>query len=73
MSEFHLMHWMAVFAAIGIMATIWGYPLSILCRRAGKSPSIGWIAGSFGLFFCGPLLCAWWLALSRWNPPQARP
>jgi hypothetical protein len=24
----------------------WGYPLSVLCRRAGKPPAAGWLAGT---------------------------
>ena len=57
----------------GIIVTAsipWGYPLSRLCRRAGKAPAIGWIAGSIGVFFFGPIVCIWWLALSKWDPPE---
>jgi hypothetical protein len=45
----------------------WSYPLSVICRRAGRSPAIGWIAGTVGLPLLGPLWCVWWLALARWG------
>ena len=56
-----------------LLVPIWGYPLAALCRRAGKPAAVGWIAGSIGVFFCGPLWCVWWLALSTWNPPPTKP
>lgn len=74
MDEFDLVHWIVVLGVIAVMAVIWGYPLSLVCRRAGKSPAIGWFAGSIGLysFGFGPIWCVWWLALSKWNPPQPK-
>ncbi len=50
------------------MAVTWGYPLSILCRRAGKPAAVGWVAGTIGLVVCGPMFCVWWLAYSKWQP-----
>jgi hypothetical protein len=72
MSEFHLAHWIVVIGVLGVFALVWGYPLSVLCRRAGKPPAVGWVAGTVGIFFFGPLWCIWWLALSTWNAPQTK-
>ncbi|SEO64320.1 hypothetical protein SAMN02990966_02413 [Rhodospirillales bacterium URHD0017] len=72
MGEFLLVHWIAVFAAIVVSTIPWGYPLARLCRRAGKPATVGWLAGSIGLFFLGPIVCVWWLAVSRWDPPEAK-
>jgi hypothetical protein len=72
MEEFHLVHWIVVLAVIVVSIIPWGYPLSRLCRRAGKPPAIGWIAGSIGLLFLfGPIWCVWWLAFSKWSPPES--
>ncbi len=73
MEESGLMNWIVALGVIAVAAIIWGYPLSRICRRAGKSPAIGWMAGSIGLYFFGPVWCVWWLALSKWNPPQPTP
>jgi len=72
MGEFHLVHWIVVFAAIVVSAIPWGYPLARLCRRAGKPTAVGWLAGTVGLFFLGPIVCVWWLAVSKWDPPEAK-
>jgi len=48
----------------------WGYPLSILCRRAGHPAAAGWLAGTIGLFVAGPFWCIWWLAMTSWNTPS---
>ena len=72
MEESDLEDWIVILSVIGVAAIIWGYPLSLLCRRAGKSPAIGWLAGSIGLYCCGPVWCVWWLALSKWTPPQPK-
>ena len=45
----------------------WSYPLAVICRRVGRSPAVGWIAGTVGLVVLGPLWCVWWLALTRWG------
>src|SRR4029453_8835841 len=55
MGEFHLVHWIVVFAAIAVSTIPWGYPLARLCRRAGKPAAVGWLAGSVGLLFLGPI------------------
>jgi hypothetical protein len=74
MGEFHLMHWIVVLGVLGALTFICGYPLAILCRRAGKSTAVGWLAGSpFGVLVGGPIGCIWWLALSTWNAPPPRP
>jgi len=74
MGEFHLVHWIAVLGVVAVSILPWGYPLSRLCRRAGKPPVVGWLAGSVGLLFLfGPIICIWWLALAKWQPPEARP
>jgi len=73
MGEFNLWHWIVVLGLLALLVPIWGYPLAALCRRAGKPAAVGWIAGSLGIFFCGPLGCVWWLALSTWNPPPTKP
>jgi len=73
MEQFHLVHWIVVLAVMAVSIIPWGYPLSLLCRRAGKLPAIGWIAGSVGvLFLFGPIWCVWWLAVSQWNPPETK-
>ena len=41
MGEFHLVHWIVVLGVIAVSIIPWGYPLSRLCRRAGKPPAIG--------------------------------
>jgi hypothetical protein len=70
MGEFHLLHWIVVLGVLAGTALIWGYPLAVLCRRAGKPTAVAWIAATIGAFFCGPLWCVWWLALSAWKAPQ---
>ena len=70
MGELQLVHLIVVLGIIITSIIPWGYPLSRLCRRAGKAPAIGWMAGSIGVFFLGPIVCIWWLALSKWDPPQ---
>jgi hypothetical protein len=70
--KFYLTHWIAVFSVLGFMAVTWGYPLSILCRRAGKPAAIGWLAGTLGVLVLGPMLCVWWLAYSTWKPSPAQ-
>jgi hypothetical protein len=73
MGEFHLLHWVVVFGVLGALTFVWGYPLAILCRRAGKSTAVGWLAGSpLGVFIGGPLGCIWWLALSTSKAPPPR-
>lgn len=72
MGEFHLVHLIVVLGIIITSILPWGYPLSRLCRRAGKAPAIGWIAGSIGIFFLGPIVCIWWLALSKWDPADPK-
>jgi hypothetical protein len=46
MGELQLVHLIVVLGVIITSIIPWGYPLSQLCRRAGKAPAIGWIAGS---------------------------
>ena len=71
MGEFHLVHWIAVLGVVAVSILPWGYPLSRLCRRAGKPAAVGWLAGSVGcLFLFGPIICIWWLALAKWQPPE---
>jgi hypothetical protein len=72
MGEFHLVHWIVVLAVIVVSILPWGYPLAVLCRRAGKPAAVGLLAGSVGLLFLGPIVCVWWLALSTWNPPETK-
>ncbi|HYI05662.1 MAG TPA: hypothetical protein VD858_12290 [Reyranella sp.] len=72
MEEFHLVHWIVVLAVMVVAIIPWGYPLSRLCRRAGKPAVVGWLAGSVGVLFLGPIVCVWWLALSRWQPPETK-
>ncbi|CAN5871035.1 hypothetical protein BH11PSE3_BH11PSE3_08580 [soil metagenome] len=74
MGEFHLVHWIVVLSMITVACVVSGYPLAVLCRRTGKSAVIGWLAGTIGIFFCGPTLCLWWLAFSHWEtvPAKAR-
>lgn len=72
MEDSDLGNWIVVLSVIAVVTIIWGYPLSRLCRRAGKPPAIGWIAGSIGLYFFGPVWCVWWLAFSKWNPPATK-
>ncbi len=48
---------------------VWGYPLSVLCTRAGKPPGMGWLAGTVGLLVAGPFWCIWWRALTSWSDP----
>ena len=67
MDKFYLTHWIVVFSVLAMMAVTWGYPLSILCRRAGKPAAVGWVAGTIGLVVCGPMFCVWWLAYSKWE------
>lgn len=68
MGSFSLWHWIVV---LGVMA-LQGYPLAVICKKAGKPPAIGWIAGTIGLFLMGPLWCVWWLALSSWKASPER-
>ena len=63
MEGMSLWHWLIVI----FLMLAWGYPLSVLCRRAGKSPGMGWLAGTVGLFVAGPFWCIWWLALTSWS------
>jgi hypothetical protein len=72
MGEFHLLHWIVVLGVMAGVVFAWGYPLAVLCRRAGKPTAVAWIAASIGVFFWGPLLCVWWLALSTWRVPPPR-
>ena len=65
MEGMSLWHWLIIV----FLMLAWGYPLSVLCRRAGKSPAAGWLAGTVGLFVAGPFWCIWWLALTAWNDP----
>ena len=44
----------------------WGYPLSVLSKRAGHSPAIGWLAGTIGIVIAGLFWFMWWLSLVRW-------
>jgi len=73
MGEFHLVHWLVVLSVLAMMSVVWGYPLAVLCRRTGKSRTIGWLAGTLGMFFGGPMFCVWWLAFSNWKeaPPKS--
>ena len=45
MEGMSLWHWLIVI----FLMLAWGYPLSVLCRRAGRSPAAGWLAGTVGL------------------------
>lgn len=63
MEGMSLWHWLIII----FLMLVWGYPLSILCRRAGKPPGMGWLAGTVGLFVAGPFWCIWWLALTSWS------
>ena len=40
MEGMSLWHWLIII----FMMLAWGYPLSVLCRRAGKPPGMGWLA-----------------------------
>jgi hypothetical protein len=73
MGTFSLMHWIIVLGMLAVLVFVWGYPLAILCRRAGKPTAAAWIAGSIGLPFFGPLICIWWLALSSWTASPTKP
>ncbi|HZX84506.1 MAG TPA: hypothetical protein VFF19_13145 [Reyranella sp.] len=42
MEGMSLWHWLIVI----FLMLAWGYPLSVLCRRAGKPPAAGWLAGT---------------------------
>jgi hypothetical protein len=66
METFSLWHWTIVLAVM----LIWSFPLAQICKKAGKSQAVGWIAGTIGLFVLGPLWCVWWLALSSWGGPR---
>ena len=70
MEEFHLVHLDRRTRCHRRFHHPLGYPLSRLCRRAGKPAAVGWLAGSVGVFFLGPIVCVWWLALSQWHPPE---
>jgi hypothetical protein len=61
--------WFALWNSIIIIAVMiaWGYPLSVLSRRAGHSAVIGWLAGTIGLPIVGPFWFMWWLSLVRWH------
>ncbi len=72
MGEFYLMNWIVVLGALAALVFIWGYPLAILCRRAGKSTAPAWLAATIGLCVGGPIWCIWWLALSTWNTPPPK-
>jgi hypothetical protein len=72
MGEFILWNWIVVLGTFFGLIFVWGYPLSTICRRAGKPAAVGWVAGSIGLLFLGPLWCIWWLALTRWQPPETK-
>ncbi len=56
--------WNSIIVAVVMIA--WGYPLSVLSKRAGHSPAIGWLAGTIGIVVAGPFWFMWWLSLVRW-------
>ena len=60
--------WFALWNSIIVVVVMiaWGYPLSVLSKRAGHSPAIGWLAGTIGLLVAGPFWFMWWLSLVRW-------
>ena len=72
MGEFQPLHWLVVIGMLGLVFFISGYPLATLCRRTGKSPAVAWLACTIGLFVCGPTLCLWWLAFSKWKVPPTK-
>jgi hypothetical protein len=57
--------WNSIIVAVVMIA--WGYPLSVVSKRAGCSPAIGWLAGTIGLAIAGPFWFMWWLSLVRWR------
>jgi hypothetical protein len=73
MGSFSLVHWVVVLGVLAGVVVLWGYPLAVLCRRAGKPTAPAWIAASIGLMFMGPLICIWWLALSTWKSSSDQP
>lgn len=60
--------WFALRNSIIVVVVMiaWGYPLSVLSKRAGHSPAIGWLAGTIGIVIAGPFWFMWWLSLVRW-------
>ena len=71
MGEPYLAQGIALIGIMSLAAVTSGYPLAVLCRRTGKPPVIGWLAGTIGVFVFGPNLCLWWLAFSAWKAPPA--
>ena len=61
--------WFALRNSIIVVVVMiaWGYPLSVLSKRAGHSPAIGWLAGTIGIVIAGPFWFMWWLSLVRWH------
>jgi hypothetical protein len=64
MSPWHLL-------IINFLMIAWGYPLSLLCKKAVQPAAAGWPGGTMGLLVAGPFWCIWWLALTSWNAPSA--
>ena len=63
------MEWSALWNSIivAVVMIAWAYPLSVVSKRAGYSPAIGWLAGTIGLAIAGPFWFMWWLSLVRWR------
>jgi hypothetical protein len=62
MGSFSPLHWIIV---LGVMF-LTGWPLARIAKRTSHSAVWGWIAGTIGLFFLGPLVFVWWIALAKW-------
>ncbi len=67
MGSFSPLHWIIVLGAMFLI----GWPRAKISKRTGHSAAWGWIAGTIGLFFFGPLIFAWWIALAHWPASQA--
>src|SRR4030088_1568773 len=59
--------WFALRNSIIVVVVMiaWGYPLSVLSKRAGHSPAIGWLGGTNGIRYARPLWVLCWVSLVR--------